>query len=118
MSSASPDAIDSPTTQPADVGARVTGVPTPRGGYLSDTGEEDEMTTDPRYTPIAMTGTGKLIDDDGDTGTELVGADDAAADAVRAGADIDLAAAERDTDPTPVGAADAEADRRRAAGED
>ncbi len=60
------------------------------------------MTTDPRYTPIAMTGTGKLVDEDGDTGTELVGADDAAADAARAGADIDLTPADRDTDPTPV----------------
>ncbi|WBB51061.1 hypothetical protein O3597_11580 [Verrucosispora sp. WMMA2044] len=76
------------------------------------------MTTDPRYTPIAMTGTGKLVDEDGDTGTELVSADDAAADAARAGADIDLTPADRDSDPTPVGAADAEADRRRAAGED
>ncbi|MEV2240958.1 hypothetical protein [Micromonospora sp. NPDC049891] len=77
------------------------------------------MTTDPRYTPIALNATGKLVDNEGDTGTgELVGADDAAADAVRAGADIDLTSARRDSDPTPVGAADAEADRRRAAGED
>ncbi|AEB45913.1 hypothetical protein [Micromonospora maris] len=74
------------------------------------------MTTDPRYTPIAVTAAGKLVADGGDTaGGEAVGADDAAADAARAGADIDLSEARRDTDPTPVGAADAEADRRRAA---
>ncbi|MBQ1023436.1 hypothetical protein [Micromonospora sp. C95] len=72
------------------------------------------MTTDPRYLPIALTDSDELVDDDRDTGTELVGADDAA----RAGADIDLTTADRDTDPTPVGAADAEADRRRAAGDD
>ncbi|PZG07308.1 hypothetical protein C1I95_31190 [Micromonospora craterilacus] len=74
--------------------------------------------TDPRYTPIAVTAAGKLIEDDGEpAGGEVVGADDAAADAARAGADVDLTGAQRDTDPTPVGAADAEADRRRAAGE-
>ncbi len=74
------------------------------------------MTTDPRYTPIALAAAGKLVVDGGDSdGGEVVGADDAAADAARAGADIDLSAARRDTDPTPVGAADAEADRRRAA---
>ncbi|GAB3838639.1 hypothetical protein GCM10029963_04990 [Micromonospora andamanensis] len=87
-------------------------------GTYRGTGEEHAMTTDPRYTPIALTGAGKLVDED-DAGTgELVGADDAAADAVRAGADIDLTSARRDTDPTPVGAADADADRRRAAAED
>ncbi len=42
---------------------------------------------------------------------------DRAADAARAGADVDLSRADRDSDGTPVGAADAEADRRRAAGE-
>ncbi|GIJ24170.1 hypothetical protein [Micromonospora lutea] len=77
------------------------------------------MTTDPRYTPIALAPIGNLVDEGGVTDAgELVGADDAAADAVGAGADLDLTAARRDTDPTPVGAADAEADRRRAAGDD
>ncbi|MFF0721652.1 hypothetical protein [Verrucosispora sp. NA02020] len=74
--------------------------------------------TEPRYTPIAFAAAGDLVRTDGDPDTgEVVGADDAAADAARAGADIDLTGAQRDTDPTPVGAADAEADRRRAAGE-
>ncbi|WP_341716145.1 hypothetical protein QQG74_19220 [Micromonospora sp. FIMYZ51] len=73
--------------------------------------------TDPRYTPIAVTAAG-LVDDASDAdGGAVVGADDAAADAARAGADVDLSGARRDVDPTPVGAADAEADRRRAANE-
>ncbi|MEU6024141.1 hypothetical protein ACGFIK_05640 [Micromonospora sp. NPDC048871] len=74
------------------------------------------MTTDPRYTPIAVNAAGRLVADGGDPeGGEVIGADDAAADAARAGAEVDLSGARRDLDPTPVGAADAEADRRRAA---
>ncbi|AYF28687.1 MULTISPECIES: hypothetical protein [Micromonospora] len=74
--------------------------------------------TDPRYAPIGLAAAGQLVPDDGQTGGgEVVGADDAAADAARAGADVDLSRADRDSDGTPVGAADAEADRRRAAGE-
>ena len=71
--------------------------------------------TDPRYAPIGLATAGQLVPDDGQTGGgEVVGADDAAADAARAGADVDLSGADRDSDGTPVGAADAEADRRRA----
>ncbi|MFI7069311.1 hypothetical protein GA0070622_4802 [Micromonospora sediminicola] len=74
--------------------------------------------TDPRYAPIGLAAAGRLVPDDGETGGgEVVGADDAAADAARAGADVDLSAATRDSDGTPVGAADAEADRERAADE-
>ncbi|WBB71855.1 hypothetical protein O7602_19175 [Micromonospora sp. WMMD1128] len=73
--------------------------------------------TDPRYAPIGLAAAGQLGDDDSETGGgEVVGADDAAADAARAGADVDLSGATRDSDGTPVGAADAEADRERAAG--
>ncbi|MBQ0982695.1 hypothetical protein [Micromonospora sp. M61] len=76
--------------------------------------------TDPRYVPIALAGSEQLIDDDGvgaDGGGEIVGADDAAADAARTGADVDLSHAARDGDRVPTGAADAEADRERAAGD-
>ena len=74
--------------------------------------------TDPRYAPIGLAAPERLIDDAGhEAGGTVVGADDAAADAARAGADVDLSGAHRDNDGTPVGAADAEADRRRAAGE-
>jgi hypothetical protein len=45
---------------------------------------------------------------------ETVGADDAKADAARAGADVDLTDANRDSDGVPVGEADAAADRERA----
>jgi hypothetical protein len=44
---------------------------------------------------------------------EIVGADDARADAARAGADTDLDGATRDSDPVPVGRADLEEDIRR-----
>ncbi|MFC0099821.1 hypothetical protein ACFFKH_20150 [Micromonospora marina] len=94
-------------------------VPRPVPGYRESrsTGEEDEM-TDPRYAPIGLAAAGRLVPDDEETGGgEVVGADDAAADAARAGADVDLSRADRDSDGTPVGAADAEADRKRAAGE-
>ncbi|MCG5469921.1 hypothetical protein LADH09A_003859 [Micromonospora sp. LAH09] len=76
--------------------------------------------TDPRYVPIALAGSEQLIDDDGvgaDGGGEIVGADDAAADAARTGADVDLSHAARDGDGVPTGAADVEADRERAAGD-
>ncbi|MBG6105660.1 hypothetical protein ACLQ3D_25750 [Micromonospora vinacea] len=68
--------------------------------------------TDPRYVPIGLADAGRLIDDDGaDTGPagEIVGADDAKADAARTGADVDLSHAARDGD----GAADADADAER-----
>jgi hypothetical protein len=52
------------------------------------------------------------------SGGEFVGASDADADAARAGQDVDLTDATRDSDGVPVGPADAEADRRRAAGDD
>ncbi|MEV4823879.1 hypothetical protein ACGFIE_01355 [Micromonospora sp. NPDC049275] len=74
--------------------------------------------TEPRYVPIGLAAAGRLTEDDGDgatSGGEVVGADDAAADAARAGADVDLSRANRDGDGTPVGRADAEADRDRAA---
>lgn len=71
---------------------------------------------DPRYLPLGLAAARALTEDDTDGSTgETVGADDARADAVRAGADDDLAGATRDSDGTPVGAADAEADRVRAA---
>ena len=44
---------------------------------------------------------------------ETVGADDAAADAARSGADVDLNELRRDTEGVPVGRADAEADVAR-----
>ncbi|MEV4724454.1 hypothetical protein [Micromonospora humida] len=73
--------------------------------------------TDPRYAPIGLAAGGDLVDvDDIDT-RPLVGADDARADAARAGAEVDLSDATRDGDGVPVGAADADADRTRAAGE-
>ncbi|MGC4808275.1 hypothetical protein [Micromonospora sp. DT233] len=74
--------------------------------------------TDPRYTALGLAATGRLIDDtDDNSDGPIVGADEARADARRAGADVDLTGADRDGDGTPVGAADAEADRTRAAGE-
>lgn len=48
---------------------------------------------------------------------ETVGASDADADAIRAGAEGDLRGADRDSDGVPVGRADAEADAERAARE-
>jgi hypothetical protein len=77
--------------------------------------------TEPRYVPIGLAAAGRLTEDDGDgatPGEEVVGADDAAADAARAGADVDLSRATRDDDGTPTGAADAQADRDRAAGDE
>lgn len=44
---------------------------------------------------------------------ETVGAGDAAADAARSGADVDLAEAAQDSDGVPVGDADAQADAER-----
>ncbi|MEU8404740.1 hypothetical protein AB0C19_00880 [Micromonospora sp. NPDC048842] len=70
--------------------------------------------TDPRYVPIGVADAGRLIDDDGaDAGPvgEIVGADDAKADAVRTGAEVDLSHATRDGDGTPTGATDTEAER-------
>lgn len=74
--------------------------------------------TDPRYAPLGLAAAADLVEDAG-TGDDgpVVGADDARADAARAGAETDLTDAARDADGTPVGAADAEADRARAAGE-
>lgn len=46
----------------------------------------------------------------------IVGADDAAADAARGGADVDLDGATRDSDGVPVGDADADADAARGGG--
>ncbi|MCG5461802.1 hypothetical protein AB0K35_03355 [Micromonospora sp. NPDC053740] len=74
--------------------------------------------TDPRYVPIGLAAAGRLIDDDGaDAGPagEIIGADDAKADAARTGADVDLSHVARDGDGVPTGAADAQADRDRAA---
>jgi hypothetical protein len=53
-------------------------------------------------------------DDAAESSRETVGADDAKADAARAGADVDLRDAHRDSDGVPVGRADAEADAARA----
>lgn len=88
-------------------------------GSEEETPKEDEM-TDPRYVPIGLADAGRLVDDDGagaDPAGEIVGADDARADAARTGADVDLSRAARDGDDTPIGAADAQADRDRAAGD-
>ncbi|MEU1607025.1 hypothetical protein [Micromonospora matsumotoense] len=74
--------------------------------------------TDPRYAPLGLAAGGDLVDvDDIDT-RPVVGADDARADAARAGAEVDLSGADRDGDGVPVGSADADADRARAAGEE
>ncbi|PWU43537.1 hypothetical protein DLJ46_30910 [Micromonospora globispora] len=76
--------------------------------------------TDPRYAPLGLAAAGELTVDTGEReGGPVVGADDARADAARAGADTDLTDATRDSDGTPVGDADADADadRARAAGE-
>ncbi|MEU7586761.1 hypothetical protein AB0A95_10720 [Micromonospora sp. NPDC049230] len=75
---------------------------------------------EPRYVPFAVAAPEQLIDDDGavaEPSGEIVGADDAAADAARTGADVDLSHANRDSDGVPIGAADVEADRQRAAGD-
>lgn len=72
--------------------------------------------TEPRMLPLGLS-PDRLVEQSGPEGGEIVGADDALADARRAGADVDLTGAQRDTDGVPVGAADAEADRHRAAGE-
>jgi hypothetical protein len=76
--------------------------------------------TDPRYAALAAVGdlTENTDDVEPAAGGPLVGADDARADAARAGADTDLTGGTRDSDGTPVGSADAEADRIRAAGGD
>lgn len=74
--------------------------------------------TDPRYAPLGLAAAEELTEDTGEReGGPVVGADDARADAARAGADTDLTDATRDSDGTPVGDADADADRARAAGE-
>ncbi|SBT40034.1 hypothetical protein [Micromonospora auratinigra] len=74
--------------------------------------------TDPRYAPIGLAAADHLVEDAGEPDSgPVVGADDARADAARAGAQTDLTGATRDSDGTPVGDADAEADRARAAGE-
>ncbi|WBB80597.1 hypothetical protein O7606_04190 [Micromonospora sp. WMMD882] len=76
------------------------------------------MTTDPRYAALGLASTGWPTEgDEGrESGGEIVGADDAAADAARAGgADVDLSGATRDGAGVPVGADDADADRERAA---
>ncbi|BCL18008.1 hypothetical protein [Micromonospora sagamiensis] len=74
--------------------------------------------SDPRYAALPLAATGRFTEDDGtgpEASGEIVGADDAAADAVRAGGDTDLTGANRDGDGVPVGSADAAADRERAA---
>ena len=53
----------------------------------------------------------------GDGLGEFVGASDADADVARAGGDVDLTDAVRDTESTPVGYADAVADAERAGGD-
>ncbi|MCI4065919.1 hypothetical protein MRQ36_26560 [Micromonospora sp. R77] len=74
--------------------------------------------TDPRYAPLGLAAAGDLTEETGpDSDRPVVGADDARADAARAGADTDLTDATRDSDGTPVGADDAEADRIRAGGD-
>ncbi|WP_328347357.1 hypothetical protein [Micromonospora sp. NBC_00421] len=74
--------------------------------------------TDPRYAPLGLAASGGLVDLDEIDTRPVVGADDARADAARAGADVDLSEADRDGDGVPVGAADADADRARAADEE
>jgi hypothetical protein len=77
-------------------------------------------TSDPRQLGLAVA-RGLARDDDErvpDRGGEIVGADDARADAVRAGGDADLTDADRDSDGVPTGRADADADAARAAGAD
>lgn len=72
-------------------------------------------TSDPRYLGLAAAAVaGQTEEEATASGGEPVGASDAEADAVRAGADGDLSDAARDSDGVPVGAADADADAVRA----
>ncbi|HLL69591.1 MAG TPA: hypothetical protein VK453_28320 [Micromonosporaceae bacterium] len=73
------------------------------------------MGSDSLYTGLAA-GAVAGSDDEAvttDEDGEIVGASDAQADAVRAGADGDLSGATRDSDNVPVGSADADADAER-----
>jgi hypothetical protein len=62
-----------------------------------------------------------IVDTDGGQGAdvdrETVGASDAAADAVRAGADVNLDRADRESDGVPVGRDDLRADIERSGGD-
>ena len=69
----------------------------------------------PPFVPAAV-GSDRTDDTDA-SDRELVGESDAAADAARAGADIDLERAERDSDGVPVGRDDLRADIERSGGD-
>ena len=56
--------------------------------------------------------------DENDSDRELVGTSDAAADAARSGADVDLSDAERESDGVPVGEDDLQADSDRSSHEE
>jgi len=73
-------------------------------------------TSDARNTGLASAGW--LADDAAaESAGETVGASDAEADAIRAGADDDLSETSRDSDGVPVGEADVAADIERAGGD-
>jgi hypothetical protein len=69
--------------------------------------------TQPPVVPIVPAMLHQEPDRAAEESGEIVGADDARADAARAGADTDLAGATRDSDGVPVGRADVEEDIRR-----
>lgn len=71
------------------------------------------MTQPPVVPPIVPAMIQREQDSTAEENGEIVGADDARADAARAGADTDLDGATRDSDGVPVGRADVEEDIRR-----
>jgi hypothetical protein len=71
----------------------------------------------PFVPAVAATVAGRDSDDSHTSDRELVGESDVAADAARAGADVDLDRAERDSDGVPVGRDDLRADVERSGGD-
>jgi hypothetical protein len=80
-------------------------------GYRGDTDYEEAAVNPQAPVPPLIV---PVEDPANESSRETVGADDAKADAARAGADVDLTDAHRDSDGVPVGEADAEADAERA----
>jgi hypothetical protein len=79
---------------------------------------EGDMTTGGSDPKAPFAPDGWLVDDASpDDGGAPVGADDAEADAVRSGAEGDLAGAARDSYGVPVGRADRDADIARSGGD-
>jgi hypothetical protein len=73
----------------------------------------------PAGLPLAAGEAADSVDtDETRAGGPTVGSDDAAADAERSGADVDMDGAVRDTDGVPVGSDDADEDARRSGATD